>query len=69
MIKINFWNFIFEGYFFIWSNRQSDKEFMEKRLDKVLVTEFWLEIYFSVMSRINVGWIGLFSDVRGYGLY
>lgn len=36
-------SFRFEGYEYIWSIRRSDGEFVEKRLDRVLVTEFWLD--------------------------
>lgn len=34
-----------EGYPFTWSNWRSDGDFVEKRLDRVLANEEWLDMY------------------------
>lgn len=51
---MSLWDFHSEGYFFTWLNRRADGEFVEKRLDRVLITEFWVDFFPTAMVRNEI---------------
>ena len=39
--KLGVWDHVVVGCFYLWSNRQSEEEFVAKKLDRVLINKEW----------------------------